>query len=192
MPVVIESMGGIYPRFFQKLLCLVLLTLLGMGVWVGRSLVPGLEPRAELFMAPPLQLPPALAGVGPVRVVHFWDPHCPCNVANQLHLATLLERFEPQVAFYSVQRPGRQGQLPPLLAGLSALAALEGMEGLPASPAVAIWNQQGELVYVGPYHDGSRCSEGQGLVVPMLEALLDHRPVQATQQLAVACFCDWH
>ena len=124
--------------------------------------------------------------------MHFWDPGCPCNVGNQQHLQELLERFADQpVAFYEVRKPGSQGGLPQPLASLKALEGLIGAEQLPASPAVGIWDQHGELVYIGPYSEGAVCSSDNSFVEPIVEAVLAGRKVRATHSLAVACFCDW-
>ena len=149
--------------------------------------------RAELFSGDSLALPDALAGDGPVRVVHFWDPACPCNAGNQQHLADLLQRFGKQgVAFYAVQKPGTRGQLPEQLAALHPLDALPGAERLPASPAVGIWDTSGRLVYIGPYSEGAVCSSSNSFIEPILEAVLAGREVRATHSLAVGCFCDWN
>jgi len=148
--------------------------------------------RAELFSGDALQLPPELQGPGPVRFVHFWDPGCPCNVGNQQHLEELLKRFAEQpVTFHEVRKPGSSGRLPPSLQALQPLDGLVGAEQLPASPAVGIWDQQGELVYIGPYSEGAVCSSANSFVEPILDAVLAGRRVRATHSLAVACFCDW-
>jgi len=148
--------------------------------------------RAELFSGDALQLPLELQGPGPVHFVHFWDPGCPCNVGNQQHLEELLERFAGQpVSFHEVRRPGSTGRLPPSLQALQPLPGLVGAEQLPASPAVGIWDQSGELVYIGPYSEGAVCSSDNSFVEPILEAVMAGRKVRATHSLAVACFCDW-
>ncbi|TCD22182.1 thiol-disulfide isomerase [Pseudomonas sp. IC_126] len=148
--------------------------------------------RAELFSGDALQLPAELQGPGPVRFVHFWDPGCPCNVGNQQHLEELLKRFAGAGAeFYAVQKPGSTGRLPQQLAALKPLDNLAGAGQLPASPAVAIWDTQGRLAYIGPYSEGAVCSSDNSFVEPILEAVLAGREVRATHSLAVACFCDW-
>lgn len=48
-----------------------------------------------MFSGDALQLPEELAGPGAIRLVHFWDPACPCNVGNQQHLAELIETYGP-------------------------------------------------------------------------------------------------
>ena len=102
--------------------------------------------QTTLFSGDSLRLPAELAGPGPIRLVHFWDPACPCNVGNQQHLGELIERFAGKgVEFHVLQKPGSQGRLPDNLAALRPLAGLPGSEQLPASPAVAIWDRDGRL-----------------------------------------------
>lgn len=161
--------------------------------WYQDRYIRPFDARATLFSGAPLRLPADLAGPGPVRLVHFWDPACPCNVGNQQHLAGLVERFAPQgVVFYSVQRPGSHGRLPANLVALTALDGLPGLDQLPASPAVGIWDRQGRLAYFGPYSEGALCTSANSFIEPVLEALLAGRPVDAANTLAQGCFCDWH
>ncbi|AHL77441.1 thiol-disulfide isomerase [Stutzerimonas stutzeri] len=158
----------------------------------ARYLRPFDSERAELFSGEYLALPGSLGGAGSVRVVHFWDPACPCNAGNQQHLAELIKRFGDRgVSFYALQKPGTHGRLPEQLAGLQALSTLPGSETLPASPAVGIWNKNGRLVYVGPYSEGAVCNSSNSFIEPILEAILAGRQVNATHSLAVGCFCDW-
>lgn len=179
-----------------------LLASLLAAVWLGAMLtafwwfevryIRPFDQHTAFFSGDALRLPDDLAGPGPIRLVHFWDPACPCNVGNQQHLAELLERFAPQgVAFYAVQQAASRGQLPPALAALQPLARLPGAEQLPASPAVAIWDRQGRLAYFGPYSEGATCNSGNSFIEPILEALAAGRPVDATHTLAVGCYCLW-
>ncbi|NQD58939.1 thiol-disulfide isomerase [Pseudomonas sp. CM25] len=148
--------------------------------------------QATLFEGSQLQLPAELAGPGPVRVVHFWDPACPCNVGNQQHLGDLVSQFgDLGVSFHVLQKPGSHGQLPANLTALKPLASLPGSEHLPASPAVAIWDRQGNLAYFGPYSEGAVCNASNSFVEPIIKALLEGRPVQASNTLAIGCYCPW-
>lgn len=148
--------------------------------------------QATLFDGSQLQLPTELAGPGPIRVVHFWDPACPCNVGNQQHLGDLVSQFASQgLTFHVLQKPGSHGQLPTNLSALEPLASLPGSEHLPASPAVAIWDRQGRLAYFGPYSEGAVCNASNSFVEPIIKALLEGRPVQATNTLAIGCYCRW-
>ncbi|MFV3336784.1 DUF6436 domain-containing protein [Pseudomonas sp. NY15349] len=148
--------------------------------------------QATLFDGSQLRLPTELAGPGPIRVVHFWDPACPCNVGNQQHLGDLVSQFASQgVIFHVLQKPGSHGQLPANLTALKPLAGLPGSEHLPASPAVAIWDRQGHLAYFGPYSEGAVCNASNSFIEPVLKALLDGRQVNASNTLAVGCYCSW-
>ena len=160
--------------------------------WFQARYIRPFDERTELFIGSQLRLPAELAGPGAIRLVHFWDPACPCNVGNQQHLAELMQHFGPLgVQFYAVQKPGSSGHLPQTLAGLKTLAGLPGSAGLPASPAVAIWDKQGRLAYFGPYSEGANCTSSNSFIEPILEALAADRPVSASNTLAVGCFCDW-
>jgi len=160
--------------------------------WFQARYIRPFEERTELFMGDQLSLPAELAGPGPIRLVHFWDPACPCNVGNQQHLGELVRAYAGRgVQFYAVRRAGSEGRLPDNLQALQALASLPGSEGLPASPAVAIWDQQGRLAYFGPYSEGALCTSANSFIEPILEALVAGRPVRADSNLAVGCFCGW-
>ena len=160
--------------------------------WFQGRYLRAFSEHTAVFSGDALRLPDDLAGPGPIRLVHFWDPACPCNVGNQQHLSQLLEHYGPQgVRFYAVQKPGSSGHLPQPLAGLQPLSDLPGSERLPASPAVAIWDQQGQLAYFGPYSEGAVCTSSNSFIEPILDALVANRPVSASNTLAVGCFCDW-
>lgn len=160
--------------------------------WFQARYIRPFDERTELFIGSQLRLPEELAGPGAIRLVHFWDPACPCNVGNQQHLAELLDHFAGQgVDFYVWQKPGSRGRLPDSLGALRPLAELPGAERLPASPAVAIWDRDGNLAYVGPYSEGAVCTSANSFIEPVIEALLAGRPLQSTGTLAVGCYCPW-
>lgn len=178
-------------------------TLIGLAIllWLGAMLT-GLwwyktrfiRPFSEttaVFSGQQLRLPNSIAGSGAIRFVHFWDPACPCNVGNQQHLAEMLERYADEVEFYHLQKPGSSGQLPKVLSTMRHLSGLPGAEQLPASPAVAIWDRVGQLAYFGPYSEGAVCNSSNSFIEPVLDALINNRPVNAANTLAVGCFCDW-
>jgi len=183
-------------RRITPLACLVAITWLAAMIaafwWFEARYLRPFDERSALFAGSQLRLPAQLAGPGEVRLVHFWDPACPCNVGNQQHLGELLARYGGRgVQFYAVQKPGSQGRLPDTLRALRSLAGLAGSERLPASPAVAIWDQHGRLAYFGPYGSGMTCTSGNSFVEPVLDALLDGRKVLADNNLASGCFCAW-
>lgn len=160
--------------------------------WYEARYLRSFSDQTALFYGEQLRLPDELAGPGSIRLVHFWDPACPCNIGNQQHLAELIERFGPQgVDFYAVQKTGSNGQLPNTLSALQPLSALPGSDQLPASPAVAVWDRSGNLAYFGPYSEGATCTSSNSFIEPILDALVDERLVNASNTLAVGCFCDW-
>ena len=164
--------------------------LTGLWWYKSRFIRPFSETTA-VFSGQQLRLPDSMAGAGTVRFVHFWDPACPCNVGNQQHLAEMLKRYTGEVEFYHLQKPGSSGQLPKALSSMRHLSGLPGAEQLPASPAVAIWDRSGQLAYFGPYSEGAVCNSSNSFIEPVLDALLENRPVAAANTLAVGCFCDW-
>jgi hypothetical protein len=185
------------PAYRTTLLASLLALVCAAALWTAYDWFQGRYLRAfsehtAVFSGDPLSLPPELAGPGSIRLVHFWDPACPCNVGNQQHLAELIEHYLPQgVEFYSVQKPGSHGQLPATLSSLKTLPALPGADQIPASPAVAIWDRNGKLAYFGPYSEGLTCNSSNSFIEPILQALSEGRPVNATHTLAVGCYCPW-
>lgn len=137
----------------------------------------------------PLELPPALAGSGAIRLVHFFDANCPCQANSLRHLEALVERFKDRgVDFYLYS--SNPTQLPNL-EGVSLLIQLSGAELMPASPATAIWSQDGQLSYFGPYSADALCSIDNSVVEPILESLIQGREVLINNSLSVGCFCAW-
>ena len=185
------------PRTYKRLLTGLLLLLWGAAMlaayqWYEARFIRSFSEQTALFYGERLRLPAELAGPGPIRLVHFWDPACPCNVGNQQHLAELIEHYGPLgVSFYAVQKPGSQGQLPATLSALQALPSLEGSEQIPASPAVAIWDRQGHLAYAGPYSIGMVCNSANSFVEPLLDKLVRGETVRPKGLLAVGCYCPW-
>jgi hypothetical protein len=160
--------------------------------WFEARYLRAFDERATLFHGAELRLPASLAGAGDIRVVHFWDPACPCNVGNQQHLADLMAHYAARgVSFHVVRTPGSDAALPGPLNGLHPLAGVVGSDQLPASPAVAIWDRRGELAYFGPYSSGFTCKADNSFIEPILDALLDGRVVVASNNLASGCFCAW-
>ena len=178
---------------FVSLLALICVAVLWAAYdWFQGRYLRAFSSHTAVFSGDPLRLPDTLAGPGAIRLVHFWDPACPCNVGNQQHLGELVEEYGPQgVEFYSVQKPGSHGQLPSTLSNLKSITVLPGAEQIPASPAVAIWDRNGKLAYFGPYSEGLTCNSSNSFIEPILQALNEGREVSATHTLAVGCYCAW-
>ncbi|MFJ2488945.1 DUF6436 domain-containing protein [Pseudomonas sp. NPDC087639] len=178
---------------FASLLALVCAGVLWAAYdWFQGRYLRAFSEHTAVFSGDPLRLPDDLAGPGNIRLVHFWDPACPCNVGNQQHLTEMVEQFSAKgVEFFAVQKIGSHGQLPTTLSALKTITVLPGSEQIPASPAVAIWDRNGKLAYFGPYSEGLTCNSSNSFIEPILNALTDDRPVNATHTLAVGCYCPW-
>lgn len=159
--------------------------------WYQGRYIRTFSDSATLFSGAALQLPARIGGFGKVRLVHFWEPSCPCNAGNQQHLAEMMQEYGAAVDFYHVQKAGTSGRLPRPLQAMQPLGDLHGADGLPASPAVAIFDRSGTLAYFGPYSEGAVCTSSNSFIEPVLDALLQGRPVAAASTLAAGCFCDW-
>ncbi|WP_242169903.1 MULTISPECIES: DUF6436 domain-containing protein [unclassified Pseudomonas] len=160
--------------------------------WFQGRYLRAFSEHTAVFSGDALRLPAELAGPGPIRLVHFWDPACPCNVGNQQHLGELIEHYAPQgVEFYALQKAGSHGQLPDNLRKMKTLTTLFGADHVPATPAVGIWDRTGKLAYFGPYSEGLTCNSSNSFIEPILQALQAGREVDATHSLAVGCYCEW-
>jgi hypothetical protein len=179
--------------FIALAACICVAALWWAYAWFEGRYVRAFSDRTALFAGDVLSLPPEIAGAGRIRVVHFWDPACPCNVGNQEHLSELVAHYagDGGVDFYAVQKPGSHGQLPETLQAIKPLNNLPGAERISSSPAVAIWDRQGRLAYFGPYSEGLVCNAKNSFIEPILQALKDDRPVNATHTMAVGCYCPW-
>ncbi|HCV37398.1 MAG TPA: thiol-disulfide isomerase, partial [Pseudomonas sp.] len=110
----------------------------------------------------------------------------------QQHLGDLITQFAGQgVTFHVLQKAGSHGQLPANLSSLQPIAHLPGSEHLPASPAVAIWDRQGNLAYFGPYSEGAVCNASNSFIEPIIKTLLAGRKVSASNTVGLGCYCPW-
>lgn len=184
--------GPMHKRILTFLFLLAWLAALLCALWWYQSrYFRAFDPDDTWLAGQQLQLPEYLAGEGPIRLLHFWEPACPCNAGNQQHLAKIMHEFAADVQFYHVQKAGTKGQLAKPLRAMQAIAEIPGSQQLPASPAVAIFDRQGRLAYFGPYSEGAICTSSNSFVEPILDALRQGRAVAANSTLANGCFCDW-
>lgn len=112
-------------------------------------------------------------------VVHYVDDSCPCSRFSAPHIQQLEETFSQNVEFITFNQLDTRD---PRYAILRELP-------MPATPAVAIWSQNGQLAYFGPYSSGAVCGEGADFVAATLEKLaLDENPHWINHE-AIGCFC---
>lgn len=142
---------------------------------------------------------------GSISVIHFWNPDCPCSRFNEVHVKKIISDYADKNVEFSVVVSGKTSQqrnayseLAKQVFNFDAVKAIRSdwpmEQGPPSSPAVAIMNKQGKLVYFGPYSLGARCSPDKGkFVEKALDGLSDEKLPQKKQlnTLAVGCFCPW-
>lgn len=123
------------------------------------------------------RLPARFGAATSLQVLHFVDDTCPCARFSEPHIKEVEAQWvNLGIEFSSVS--------PTTIIGSGVDSAL-----VPASPAVAVWNQQGEIIFFGPYTSGAVCGEGEDLLAKVLD-----EPTAAGQwvnQEAIGCFCEW-
>lgn len=141
----------------------------------------------------------------PISVVHFWNPDCPCNRFNEVHVKKIISDYADKNVQFTIVVSGKNTKLRKLreerARKIFSHSAVKNIysdwsmdKGPPSSPAVAVINSSGELVYFGPYSLGANCSADKGkFVEKVLDQLKDEKQRQKKQlnTLAVGCFCPW-
>ena len=141
-----------------------------------------------------------------ISVIHFWDPDCPCSRFNEVHVKKIISSYiAKNVQFTIVVKGGtaearhEHMRLAQQVFQDSAVKEIRSdwpvQNGPPSSPAVAVINRQGQLVYFGPYSLGARCAPDKGKFVETVLDKLDSEKNSASKKqlntLAVGCFCPW-
>jgi hypothetical protein len=128
-----------------------------------------------------------------MRVVYFWQNHCPCDQFTKPHFLLLLNQYRhlaSNIVFYlapvdnsSVTHEVKDvQQLPKAL--LDRVRA-----DVKATPSVGIWDSNGQLVYFGPHSLGYVCNNDTSLVKKVLDALLNKQTVSSGGVMGEGCFC---
>lgn len=108
---------------------------------------------------------------GKVTVMHIRSENCPCTDYQDAHIEELQSTLKKttQVTIGQDQRR-------------SIMLTL-------AAPSVAIWDQFGNLAYIGPYSAGAVCGQGEGFVERVLQQLATGHNLRWTNTQGVGCFC---
>jgi hypothetical protein len=139
--------------------------------WFQGRYLRAFSEHTAVFSGDPLRLPDDLAGPAPIRLVHFWDPACPCNVGNQQHLTELVEQYAAKASSSTpCKSPAATASCPHLEQPENHHRPAR-PDQIPASPAVAIWDRSGKLAYFGPYSEGLTCNSSNSFIEPILKAL---------------------
>lgn len=126
---------------------------------------------------------------GKLRIVHFLDPLCPCTAFTLTHLESLSSWFSAHPNEQWVVTPRDH---PPPMQMLERLHANALALDIPlrVGPAIAIWQQNGELAYFGPYSLAMVCGE-DALLMETLEAVTQGTGIPAAFPIETGCFCNW-
>ena len=60
---------------------------------------------------------------------------------------------------------------------------------LPSTPAIIIYNDSGDLLYLGPYSTGYLCMPGNGLVEELIPRMDENTGEQVIMSLTNGCYC---
>ena len=103
---------------------------------------------------------------------HIKQADCRCNSTSEPHIQTLNEQ---------AQALGMQ------IIDLQFTQHLQAI--IPSTPATLITNNQGELVYLGPYGQGFACTEKTGVVTAVLNNLQKGFNSALVLNQAKGCYC---
>ena len=60
---------------------------------------------------------------------------------------------------------------------------------VPATPAVVVFDLDGSIRYLGPYHQEGICSAENSYLEPVLESMVKGKPLSVLNTLVFGCFC---
>ncbi|WP_353352035.1 DUF6436 domain-containing protein [Oceaniserpentilla sp. 4NH20-0058] len=105
-------------------------------------------------------------------VVHFTDASCPCESYRVAHVDKLEHMLDSS---HQVNiNPAEQTRL---------------RVNIPATPAVAIWDEDGEFAYFGPYSSGMTCGAGLDFIDLVFNKLADGVNPSWLNTQGYGCFC---
>lgn len=81
-------------------------------------------------------------------VVHFTQSNCDCNKAAEQHIESVKKLASEQLLTNIIINDEPKNML----------------ELIPSTPAIAVFDHDGELTYLGPYSAGYSCTIGNGIV----------------------------
>lgn len=161
--------------------------------WYQFRVIQPFDPGNVLFDGVSLPVPPEFRQQGGIKLVHFWRPDCACNAFNLDHLQTILADYtRDDVALYVAAR-GASAKMPiqQPYKTLSENANPELFAAIPSAPGVAIWDNDNQLAYFGPYSVGPVCSARNSLITLVLNTLLAGGQASFTTLAGNGCFCAW-
>jgi hypothetical protein len=132
----------------------------------------------------------------PVKLtfIHLYNPQCSCNRFTEPHLRRLKERYQSRgVRFLAAPAPNSPTTVRAPL-DLPLIGSKDGMlaaAGINTAPAALIFDNDGRLVYYGPYSDSAWCGSAGALVDGALERALSGTKAMTGASASRGCFCGW-
>ena len=103
------------------------------------------------------------------KIYHFFQGDCYCERLASAHQSRLT-RWSSQEGFSNINIDVKESRV---------LA-----KSIPSTPAVAVVNQQGELIYLGPYSRGAGCFADSGQIDDFLAAWIAQQNTGKSKQSA--------
>lgn len=110
-----------------------------------------------------------------VKVIHFTQQHCECNQVAQEHIASV-ERLAEENGYTNVS--------------VTLTKSSELTSYIPATPAVAAFDANGSLIYLGPYSAGYSCTVGNGLIESFLSKGVTRKVGATVISDTQGCYCE--
>ena len=109
------------------------------------------------------------------RAFHISDDDCFCQMVAGAHIADVKKIVENETMENVL---------------ISLEDAPEISNFVPSVPAIIIYNDQEELIYVGPYSTGYLCTTGNGLVEDLIPKMNQSVENPVVMSLARGCYCN--
>ena len=109
------------------------------------------------------------------RAFHISDSDCFCQMVAGAHIADVKQLVD-------------NASMENIAISLSEQPDIEHF--LPSVPAIIIYNEASELIYVGPYSTGYLCTTGNGLVEALIPKMSEPVSEPVVMSLARGCYCN--
>lgn len=109
------------------------------------------------------------------RAFHFSEEDCFCQIVASAHVSdvkAMIENVSMENITIQLSDHPEMRQL------------------LPSTPAIIMYNTQGEMMYIGPYSTGYLCTAGNGLVEELIPHMDEKRDDPLVMSLARGCYCN--
>ena len=130
-------------------------------------------------------------------VINFIDPECYCSKFTLQHVKKIQNKYShDKIIFTDAYRDaGEKGNF---IAKnnmesselYSVIRSIINLSDLPATPAVAVFDGEGNLAYFGPYSDDAFCGTSDGFLDNSIKKILAGQNYRDVNMLAYGCFCE--